>query len=74
MAAALGAKGLLVAMIANEMLTNGTYQTALELPCPDEVRKLLERNFADEQRHLRWLLEARDQVGVEFPGEPALSS
>jgi rubrerythrin len=74
MAAALGPKGLLVAMIANEMLTNGTYETALDLPCPDEIKNVLERNFADEQRHLQWLLEARDQLGVQFPAEPALSS
>lgn len=70
-AAALGPKGLLVAMIGNEMLTNGTYLSALQLPCDEEVRKLLLQNHADEQRHLRWLLEARKRLGVEFPMETA---
>jgi competence ComEA-like helix-hairpin-helix protein len=72
-AAALGPKGLLVAMIANEMLTNGTYMSALELPCPGEVADLLQRNYADEQRHLRWLLEAREELGVDFPIETLTS-
>jgi competence ComEA-like helix-hairpin-helix protein len=72
-AAALGPKGLLVAMIGNEMLTNGTYLSALELPCEEWVLNMLKRNYADERRHLRWLLEAREALGVEFPAEPALS-
>jgi competence ComEA-like helix-hairpin-helix protein len=71
--AALGPKGLLVAMIGNEMLTNGTYMSALDLPCEEPVRKMLEKNYADEQRHLRWLLDAREELGVEFPVEPAVS-
>jgi rubrerythrin len=72
-AAAIGPHGLIVAMIGNEMLTNGTYQTALELPWSDEVRALLERNRADEERHLRWLLELRDRLGIEFP-EPVATA
>jgi competence ComEA-like helix-hairpin-helix protein len=70
-AAALGASGLIVAMIANEMLTNGSYQTALELPFGPEIRTVLERNRADEERHLHWLLEVRGRLGIDFPHELA---
>jgi competence ComEA-like helix-hairpin-helix protein len=66
-AAALGASGLIVAMIANEMLTNGSYQTALELPFGPEIRKVLESNHGDEERHLHWLLGVRGRLGVDFP-------
>jgi rubrerythrin len=69
-AALTGLEGLLVAMVGNEMLTNGTYRMALDLTCGEEVRAVLERNRADEQRHLRWLLDAQARVGVEFPAEP----
>jgi competence ComEA-like helix-hairpin-helix protein len=70
----LGARGLLIAMIGNEMLTNGTYATALDLPHDQTVRRVLERNYADEQRHLRWLLDAREELNVGFPAEPGLTS
>jgi rubrerythrin len=69
-AAILGAKSLLVAMISSEMLTNGTYLSMLELPADDDLVDLLERNYADEQRHLRWLLDVRADLGVEFPAAP----
>src|SRR4051812_37074429 len=45
------------ALIANEQLTNGTYSTALwaiSLPSAEEVIK---QNAADEQRHLKALLD-----------------
>jgi competence protein ComEA len=64
-AAALGDRGVVLAMISNEQLTNGSYEAALELPCDDEVRSVIERNYADEQRHLRWLLERRAARGAE---------
>jgi hypothetical protein len=69
-AALQGATGLLVALLGNETLTNGAYLTAVDLPCPEEVRAVLERNRQDEQRHLRWLLEARSRLGVTFPVQP----
>ncbi len=46
----------LVAMQTNEELTNSYYRRALELEgLPPDVRSLLEKNFADEQRHLAWI-------------------
>lgn len=44
------------AMIANERLTNGTYETAQWVVALPEARAVLERSFADEQRHLTSLL------------------
>lgn len=69
---ALGKHAALLAMIANEQLTNTTYQTASDLPFDEEIARIVERHLADEQRHLRWLteqeIELRDRgadVGVE---------
>jgi uncharacterized protein (TIGR02284 family) len=48
----------LVAMQTNEEVTNSYYRRALEMPdLSPEVRALLEKNFTDEQRHLRWINE-----------------
>jgi len=46
----------LVAMQTNEEVTNSYYRRSLELEglSPD-IRSLLEKNFADEQRHLSWI-------------------
>src|SRR4051812_33701641 len=51
-AATLGDRGVVLALISSEQLTNGSYVAALELPCDDEVHSLIERNYRDEQRHL----------------------
>ncbi len=58
----MGTKAVLLAMIGNERLTNGTYESALMVVADPDARAVLERNFADEQRHLRWLQENRDRV------------
>ena len=52
----------LVAMQTNEEVTNAYYRRALELEnlSPD-VRALLEKNYADEQRHLSWI---KDQIAA----------
>lgn len=57
----LGTRALLLAMIANEQLTNATYDTALEFVSEPEARKTVERNFDDEQRHIRTLTDLRDR-------------
>lgn len=63
-AALLGDGGVVLAMISNEQLTNGTYQAALLMPASEETRAVIQRNLEDEQRHLRWLLEARARMGM----------
>jgi uncharacterized protein (TIGR02284 family) len=52
----------LLAMQTNEEVTNSYYRRALELEnlSPD-IRSLLERNYADEQRHLSWI---KDQLAA----------
>jgi rubrerythrin len=52
---ATGTEGALTAMRGNEELTNDSYRAALDYELPDEIRTLLERNFKDEQRHLRYI-------------------
>lgn len=68
---ATGIEGTLKAMKSNEELTNRTYQKALSLDLPHDVMSIVQRNYADEQRHLRAIegwLHARPwegpQVGV----------
>lgn len=51
-------RSALLAMRANEELTNRSYKAALERDLPDDVRALFERNLADEQRHLAWIKDA----------------
>ena len=55
--ATMGLRAALLAMMANEQLTNTTYRAASELPFEDEVASLVEQHLADEQRHLEWLTE-----------------
>jgi uncharacterized protein (TIGR02284 family) len=50
---ATGTEGALKAMKTNEELTNRTYLKALGRGFPPDVRAIVERNYADEQRHLR---------------------
>jgi uncharacterized protein (TIGR02284 family) len=55
---AMGVEQALKAMQGNEDLTNRTYRDALQDPdLPDESRALVQRNYADEQRHLKWITE-----------------
>jgi uncharacterized protein (TIGR02284 family) len=53
-----GDRSALLAMRANEELTNRTYRDALEDGLPEDVRALVERNYEDEVRHLNWIKEA----------------
>ncbi len=57
----MGNQAALMAMIANEELTNRTYDSALKLDWPPAQRALIEKNDADEKRHLQWLKSAAKQ-------------
>lgn len=57
----LGPHAVVLAMTANEQLTNATYETALEVAVESDMRPLIERNLEDERRHLGTLLELRDR-------------
>lgn len=55
-----GDRSALMAMRGNEELTVRTYQSALQQTLPPDARAIIERNFADEQRHLAWIKNAID--------------
>jgi rubrerythrin len=57
----MGNQAALMAMIANEELTNRFYESALKLDWPPSQRALIEKNDADEKRHLEWLKSAAKQ-------------
>jgi rubrerythrin len=54
----LGTRAALLAMLANEQLSNATYEVMLRMSWPPEVKALIEHNRADEKRHLEWILMA----------------
>jgi len=58
----MGTRAALLAMISNERLTNGTYESALLVTTDEEARGLLECNLADERRHLAWLEANKDRA------------
>jgi uncharacterized protein (TIGR02284 family) len=54
-----GTHGALKAMETNEVLTNKTYKEALDHnDLPDETRKIIEKNYSDEKRHLEYIRKA----------------
>jgi uncharacterized protein (TIGR02284 family) len=53
-----GNEGALKAMRTNELLTNKTYDKARSWDLPMDIRQLIERNYADEQRHLAYIEQA----------------
>lgn len=53
-----GDRSALMAMLGNEELTTRTYEAALKTELSADARAVVERNFADESRHLAWIQEA----------------
>jgi uncharacterized protein (TIGR02284 family) len=53
-----GTEGALRAMRGNELLTNNSYNSALSMDLPSDVRTIVERNYKDEQRHLSYIEDA----------------
>jgi uncharacterized protein (TIGR02284 family) len=53
-----GIEGALKAMRGNEKLTNHTYEKALSWELPADIRLIIEKNFADEKRHLAYIEQA----------------
>jgi rubrerythrin len=50
-----GVEGALKAMKTNEELTNRKYREALAMSFSPNTRELLEKNYADEQKHLLFI-------------------
>ena len=49
---------MLTATVSGEQITNQTYERILKENWDPDTRALIDRNFADEQRHLLWVLTA----------------
>ena len=63
-----GTRSALIAMLANENLTNAKYQAAVDLEdLPESARAVIRQNWSDEQRHLSWIRDALDQKIWERP-------
>ncbi len=50
-----GTEGALKAMHMNEKLTNKSYQEATEAGLPADAQSLVQKNYRDEQRHIRYI-------------------
>jgi competence protein ComEA len=60
----------LIAMRGNEELTNDAYTSALASDLPEELRGIIEANWQDERRHIRWITEEVRTRGWELPEAP----
>lgn len=52
---ATGTEGALKAMQTNENMTNKKYDEARSLPFRQDIKAVVEQNYSDEQRHLRYI-------------------
>lgn len=55
-----GTEGALKSLKGGENLTNKRYARAIDLDFPANIKNVLEKNYRDEQRHLRYVEEAID--------------
>ncbi len=63
---------LLTATVDGEQITNRTYERILKENWDPQTRALIDRNFADEQRHLLWVLTAsRNRVWEQNAPAPS---
>ncbi|EPX62451.1 hypothetical protein D187_008639 [Cystobacter fuscus DSM 2262] len=67
----MGTEAALQAMRGNENLTNRTYRNALNEEWSPEARAIIERNYADEQRHLAFIEDMlRTRPWEQTPVQP----
>jgi uncharacterized protein (TIGR02284 family) len=65
-----GTHSALMSMKGNERLTTSKYQAALELQdLPVSAKQLLQTNYQDEVRHLRWIEDALTRKVWEQPAQ-----
>ncbi|MCF6159660.1 MAG: ferritin-like domain-containing protein [wastewater metagenome] len=50
-----GTMGALMALKSNEELSNKTYSEAISWDMPVDVKSIVEKNYGDEQRHLKYI-------------------
>ena len=59
-------------MLGNEELTSHTYESALKLDWTAEQRAVIQKNYADEERHLAWIKKAaRDRPWTKEGAQPS---
>lgn len=64
----MGDKAILKAMLSNEVDTNTAYDRATSnMSVPPEILEVLLLNYADEQKHKRWLEGAIEQISETEP-------
>ncbi len=65
--------GALTAMESNEAAANDAYRQTLSRYLPDDIRRIVERNHADEEHHLATIRRELHQMGVagEMPAPAA---
>ncbi|MBF5041842.1 ferritin-like domain-containing protein [Aggregicoccus sp. 17bor-14] len=62
---------LVTALAEGEQVTNAAYARVLKVDWDEETRALLDLNFADEQRHLQWvLMAARSRLWEQGAPQP----
>ncbi|NLL13114.1 MAG: ferritin-like domain-containing protein [Fibrobacter sp.] len=58
-----GVEGALKALHTGEKITNKNYSESVQWDVPEDVKTVLKENYADEQRHIRFVESAlRDKV------------
>lgn len=57
-----GDKAILMAMRANEEVTNTKYEDAVETGYPEQVQALLRKGLADERRHRAWIIATLEKL------------
>lgn len=65
-----GDKGVLIAWRANELQVRTKYDNyaSKAVLWPDDVKRIIDRNALDEERHYRWVADVLERMGVA-PGE-----
>jgi len=58
MTSLMGTEAALMAMLGNEEITNRVYELALHFEWSAPVRRLIQKNRQDEERHITWIREA----------------
>ncbi len=57
-----GDDAILKAMVANEEVTNKSYDTEVSKNYPPHIQSTLEKNLADERRHREWLKTKHEAI------------
>jgi rubrerythrin len=74
LSAPLGAGALVLTLLADEQLTNLTYEDALAYEWDHLHEAMLEQFRAEEERHMRWLSDKADALHRTGPDQPSPSA